>query len=160
MGRVPSHGKQSSSFQYTNTATGLGAGSSFGNGCPGTGCVGITTNLTNAAAGQCDPPIDINTDGTGTDLFYRNWVGAYAAHVNMGPCPGKRRKSPTRGFWGTAEMQLREHTPSIDVTAGGGGWSVRRIAFLHECNEQFLPAVVPNISGNYYSSCGNSYSTL
>jgi hypothetical protein len=106
------------SFQYTNTATGLGAGSSFGNGCPGMGCVGITTNLTNAAAGQCDPPTDINTDGTGTDLFYRNWVGAYAAHVNVGPWPGTRRKSLTRGFWGTAEMQLREHTLSVDVTAG------------------------------------------
>ena len=87
-GVFPVTASNSTSFQYTNTVSGLGVGTAFGNGCPGTGCVGITTNLTNAAPGQCDPPVDLNADGTGTDLYYRNWVAAYSSHVNAGPCPG------------------------------------------------------------------------
>jgi hypothetical protein len=39
-------------------------------------------NLTYQAPGQCDPPSDINANGTGANLFWRNWVAAFAAHVN------------------------------------------------------------------------------
>ncbi len=33
-------------------------------------------------AGQCDPPSDLNTNGTGANLYWRNWVAALATHVN------------------------------------------------------------------------------
>ena len=32
--------------------------------------------------GECDAPIDLNFDGTGADLIWRNWVAAISAHVN------------------------------------------------------------------------------
>lgn len=67
----------STSFSYTNTVTGLGAGTTFGT-------FGVPLNSTNSAAGQCDPPTDINRDGTGTDLFYRNWAGSLSNHVTVG----------------------------------------------------------------------------
>jgi hypothetical protein len=31
---------------------------------------------------NCDPPPDLNPDGTGTDQTWRNWVAAIATHVN------------------------------------------------------------------------------
>jgi hypothetical protein len=63
-------------FQYTAVNTGLGAGTAFGT-------VGITQNQTFSVAGQCDPPTDLNRDGTGTGLFFRNWVGALSNHVTV-----------------------------------------------------------------------------
>jgi hypothetical protein len=73
----------STQFQYTDTVTGLGAGTSFGTNCTtGTGCVGITLNNTYAGPGQCDPPTDLNSDGSGTNLYFRNWVGALGSHVS------------------------------------------------------------------------------
>jgi hypothetical protein len=39
-------------------------------------------NLTNQAPGQCDPPSDLNSNGAGANLYWRNWVAAFAAHVN------------------------------------------------------------------------------
>ncbi len=39
-------------------------------------------NLTNQAPGQCDPPSDLESNGAGANLYWRNWVAAYAAHVN------------------------------------------------------------------------------
>jgi len=39
-------------------------------------------NLTNQAPGQCDPPSDLSSNGTGANLYWRNWVAAYASHVN------------------------------------------------------------------------------
>lgn len=34
------------------------------------------------APGQCDPPTDLNQNGSGTNQFFRDFVGAYYAHVN------------------------------------------------------------------------------
>jgi hypothetical protein len=33
--------------------------------------------------GQCDPPSDLNTNGTGANLYWRNWAAALATHVNQ-----------------------------------------------------------------------------
>jgi putative Ig domain-containing protein len=33
-------------------------------------------------AGQCDAPIDLNSDGTGTDAIWKAWITAIATHVN------------------------------------------------------------------------------
>jgi len=32
--------------------------------------------------GECDPPIDLNTDGSGTNAIWKAWITAIAAHVN------------------------------------------------------------------------------
>ena len=50
----------------------------------GTTCLDYVSggNLTNQAPGQCDPPSDLNSNGTGANLYWRNWVAAFAAHVN------------------------------------------------------------------------------
>jgi hypothetical protein len=32
--------------------------------------------------GECDPPKDLNGDGTGTNQTWRNWIAAIATHVN------------------------------------------------------------------------------
>jgi uncharacterized protein YjdB len=50
----------------------------------GTTCLDYVSggNLTSQAPGQCDPPSDIESDGAGANLFWRNWVAAFAAHVN------------------------------------------------------------------------------
>jgi len=36
----------------------------------------------NYGNGQCDPPSDLNSNGTGTNLFFRNEVAALTTHVN------------------------------------------------------------------------------
>ena len=43
------------------------------------GSGGSSSNL----PGQCDPPSDLNSDGTGSNLTWRNWAAALAAHVNQ-----------------------------------------------------------------------------
>jgi hypothetical protein len=35
------------------------------------------------ANGACDPPTDIELDGTGANSYYKNWVAAVAAHTNQ-----------------------------------------------------------------------------
>lgn len=41
-----------------------------------------TDSSCNGGPGQCDIPSDINTNGTGTNQFFRDWVAAYGAHIN------------------------------------------------------------------------------
>ena len=48
------------------------------------------------APGQCDPPSDLNNDGTGADQFWRDWVAAYASHVNA---PGYTSSHAHVGYW-------------------------------------------------------------
>lgn len=45
--------------------------------------VAFDTPSTNAGSGpgQCDMPTDINTDGSGTNISYKNWVAALATHI-------------------------------------------------------------------------------
>jgi hypothetical protein len=46
--------------------------------------------------GQCDAPNDLNADGTGTDLNWRNWVAAVSAHVNA---PGYTASHAHVQYW-------------------------------------------------------------
>jgi hypothetical protein len=39
-------------------------------------------NSCNYNPGACEPPVDINADGTGSDQTWINWVSAVATHVN------------------------------------------------------------------------------
>jgi len=41
-----------------------------------------TCSYQSLGAGQCDAPVDLNADGTGTNQSWRNWVAAVSAHVN------------------------------------------------------------------------------
>jgi hypothetical protein len=84
------------------------------------------------AAGQCDPPSDLNADGTGTDLYFRNWVAALAMHVNT---PGYTNsharilvyetwnEPDTTGFWsatnGTYDQLIRMEQDLYCIVKGG-----------------------------------------
>jgi hypothetical protein len=48
------------------------------------------------APGQCDPPSDLNSDGTGADQYWRDWVAAYASHVNA---PGYTSTHAHVAYW-------------------------------------------------------------
>lgn len=41
-----------------------------------------TTAVSGGGAGQCDPPIDLNSDGTGTNAIWKAWITAIASHAN------------------------------------------------------------------------------
>ncbi len=49
-----------------------------------------------SAPGQCDPPSDLNSDGTGADQYWRDWVAAYASHVNA---PGYTSTHARVAYW-------------------------------------------------------------
>lgn len=67
--------------------------------------------------GQCDPPSDLNANGTGTNAYFRNIVAAFAAHVNAAGYTTAHTKpeyweplneSDTKGFFkGTFDQQNR-----------------------------------------------------
>jgi hypothetical protein len=50
----------------------------------------------NNSPGQCDPPSDLNSDGTGADQYWRDWVAAYASHVNG---PGYTNTHARIAYW-------------------------------------------------------------
>jgi Putative Ig domain len=41
-----------------------------------------TTATSGGGAGECDAPIDLNTDGSGTNAIWKAWITAIATHVN------------------------------------------------------------------------------
>ena len=41
-----------------------------------------TTAVSGGGAGECDAPIDLNTDGSGTNAIWKAWITAIATHVN------------------------------------------------------------------------------
>jgi hypothetical protein len=43
--------------------------------------ISIPKNLRLNSPGQCDPPSDVNPDGSGANQMWRDWIGAAAAHV-------------------------------------------------------------------------------
>jgi len=61
-------------------------------------------NLTNQAPGQCDPPSDLNADGTGADLYWRNWVAAFAAHVNAAGYSSSHARINIWEIWNESDM--------------------------------------------------------
>jgi hypothetical protein len=46
--------------------------------------------------GECDPPIDLNADGTGTNAIWKAWITAIAAHVNS---PGYTASHAHIKYW-------------------------------------------------------------
>jgi hypothetical protein len=41
-----------------------------------------TTATSGGGAGECDAPLDLNADGTGTNAIWKAWITAIASHVN------------------------------------------------------------------------------
>jgi hypothetical protein len=89
-------------------------------------------NLTSQAPGQCDPPSDLNSDGTGADLYWRNWVAAFAAHVNAAGYSSTHARvkvweiwdePDTNTFWstkyGTYDQLIRMEQDAYCIIKGG-----------------------------------------
>ena len=79
--------------------------------------------------GQCYPPSDLNSDGTGVNQFWRDWVAAYASHVNS---PGYTdtharvayweiwNEPDSGGFWrGTMDQLIRLQEDAYCIIKGG-----------------------------------------
>jgi hypothetical protein len=89
-------------------------------------------NLTSQAPGQCDPPSDLNSNGTGANLYWRNWVAAYAAHVNAAGYNTTHARiniweiwnePDNGGFWsttyGTYDQLIRMEQDAYCIIKGG-----------------------------------------
>jgi trimeric autotransporter adhesin len=83
----------------------------------------------NSSPGQCDPPTDLNSDGTGTNQYWRDWVAAYVSHVNA---PGYTstharvayweiwNEPDARTFWtGTMDQLIRMQEDAYCIIKGG-----------------------------------------
>jgi hypothetical protein len=83
----------------------------------------------NTAPGQCDPPSDLNSNGTGVDQYWRDWVAAYASHVNG---PGYTNshaqvvyweiwnEPDSTAFWtGTPDQLIRMQEDAYCIIKGG-----------------------------------------
>ncbi|HZW92844.1 MAG TPA: Ig-like domain-containing protein, partial [Candidatus Eremiobacteraceae bacterium] len=110
----------------------------FATSVPGdTSCNYYKANQTapNYAAGQCDAPRDLNSDGTGANLYWRNWVGAYASHV--APSSGYTNthahvlywetwnEPDTPGFWKGSYDQLIRMEQDLYCIVKGGSFTIR-----------------------------------
>jgi hypothetical protein len=69
----------STQFTYTDSTGSLGTATNLG----GANAASVPSNLTNSAPGQCDPPTDLNANGTGANLYWRNGWAGIIAHVNQ-----------------------------------------------------------------------------
>jgi hypothetical protein len=49
---------------------------------PGDMSCHYATATSGGGGGQCDPPIDLNSDGTGANAIWKSWITAIASHVN------------------------------------------------------------------------------
>ncbi|MGA8212195.1 MAG: Ig-like domain-containing protein [Candidatus Sulfotelmatobacter sp.] len=89
-------------------------------------------NLTTQAPGQCDPPSDLNSNGTGANLYWRNWVAAFAAHVNAAGYSTTHahvnvweiwNEPDSGGFWstkyGTYDQLIRMEQDAYCIIKGG-----------------------------------------
>jgi hypothetical protein len=89
----------------------------------------------NDAAGQCDAPSDLTSDGTGPNLYWRNWVAAYASHV--APSSGYTNthahvlywetwnEPDTPGFWKGSYDQLIRMEQDLYCIIKGGSFTIR-----------------------------------
>jgi len=89
-------------------------------------------NLTTQAPGQCDPPSDLNSNGTGANLYWRNWVAAFATHVNAAGYSTTHahvnvweiwNEPDSGGFWstkyGTYDQLIRMEQDAYCIIKGG-----------------------------------------
>ncbi len=49
---------------------------------PGDTSCSYTTSTSGGGNGECDPPSDLNSDGTGANAIWKAWITAIATHVN------------------------------------------------------------------------------
>jgi hypothetical protein len=77
------------------------------------------SNLGSKYYGSCDLPTDLNADGTGTDLTWRNWVQNIAQHVND---PTYLQTHAKITYWEPCNECYR--SPTLDPGYGTGGASV------------------------------------
>lgn len=80
--------------------------------------------------GECDPPIDLNSDGSGSNDIWKAWVTAIATHVNS---PGYTathghvkyweiwNEPDTKGFWVGSIAQLARMTEDTNCIITGRG---------------------------------------
>lgn len=67
--------------------------------------------------GACDLPVDINADGTGTDLIWRTWVQNIAQHVNS---PGYLDTHARIAYWEPCNECFRSPTLTPGYISGSG----------------------------------------
>ena len=76
-------------------------------------------NIGPAYYGACDLPTDLNADGTGTNLTWRNWVQNIAQHVND---PTYLQTHAKISYWEPCNECYR--SPTLDPGYGSGGAQV------------------------------------
>jgi uncharacterized protein YjdB len=110
---------------------------------------------TQYAPGQCDPPSDLNSDGTGANLYWRNWVAAYATHVS--PSSGYTNthahvlywetwnEPDTSAFWKGSYDQLIRMEQDLYCIIKGGSFIIR--ATGETCSQVWRTVTSVNLTG-------------
>jgi hypothetical protein len=80
--------------------------------------------------GECDPPIDLNTDGSGTNAIWKAWITAIATHVNSSGYTASHahikyweiwNEPDTMHFWTGSFAQLARLTEDANCIITGRG---------------------------------------
>jgi Putative Ig domain len=80
--------------------------------------------------GECDPPIDLNSDGSGTNAIWKAWITAIASHVNSSGYTASHahikyweiwNEPDTKGFWVGSIAQLARMTEDANCIITGRG---------------------------------------
>ena len=67
---------------------------------PGDKTCAYTTATSGGGNGECDPPYDVNPDGSGSDATWKAWISAIASHVNApGYCTGPGASHACIKYW-------------------------------------------------------------
>jgi Putative Ig domain len=80
--------------------------------------------------GECDPPIDLNSDGSGTNAIWKAWITAIATHVNSSGYTATHahikyweiwNEPDTKNFWVGSIAQLARLTEDANCIITGRG---------------------------------------
>jgi hypothetical protein len=80
--------------------------------------------------GECDPPIDLNSDGSGSNDIWKAWITAIASHVNSSGYTASHahikyweiwNEPDTDGFWVGSIAQLARMTEDANCIITGRG---------------------------------------
>jgi hypothetical protein len=80
--------------------------------------------------GECDPPIDLNSDGSGTNAIWKAWITAIATHVNSSGYTASHahikyweiwNEPDTKIFWAGSIAQLARLTEDANCIITGRG---------------------------------------
>jgi hypothetical protein len=162
-------GTASANGVWTDTIT----GATFTPTAVPAGCAYFVNGGTNPSqlSGQCSPPTDLNSDGTGTDATWIGWVAAIASHANQAGylagtgawaagganCPGTtacahahipyweiwNEPFATGKFWNGSYDQLARFEQDATCLINGGSFTVLKSA--KTCPE--VQASVTNLAG-------------